>query len=90
MCHKPAELFKVYKRGYIKEGYHADIVLIDLNTEYTVSKENILYKCNWSPFEGETFHSKITHTFVNGNPVFENGEFNEDKKGMALEFNRKG
>ena len=88
MCHKPAELFQVKKRGYIREGYRADIVLVDLNTEYKVSKENILYKCKWSPFENTTFHSKITHTFVNGNLVYENGIFNENIKGMALEFNR--
>lgn len=88
MCHKPAELFKVDKRGFIRVGYRADIVLFDLNTEYKVSKENILYKCNWSPFENYTFHSKVTHTFINGNLVYENGIFNEDIKGMALEFNR--
>ena len=89
MCHKPAELFKIDKRGYIREGYRADMVLIDLNKEYTVSKDNILYKCQWSPFENQIFHSKITHTFVNGNLVYKNGVFNEDIKGIALEFNRK-
>ncbi len=88
MCHKPAELFKVSKRGYIREGYCADLVLIDLDTEYTVSKENILYKCKWSPFENQVFHSKITHTFVNGNLVYENGIFHEEIKGRALEFDR--
>jgi len=88
MCHKPAELFNVNKRGYIREGYYADLVLIDLDTEYTVSKDNILYKCQWSPFENKTFHSKITHTFVNGNLVYENGIFNEEVKGMPLEFDR--
>ena len=88
MCHKPAELFQIDKRGYIKEGYMADLVLVDLDTEYTVTKDNILYKCGWSPFEGQTFHSKVTHTFVNGNLVYENEVFNEDIKGKALKFNR--
>ncbi len=88
MCHKPADLFKIDRRGYIKEGYHADIVLVDLKDEYKVSKDNILYKCGWSPFENQVFHSKVTHTFVNGRLVYVNGEFNEDTKGMALEFNR--
>ncbi|MEN8121338.1 MAG: dihydroorotase [Bacteroidota bacterium] len=88
MCHKPAELFQIEKRGYIREGYRADMVLIDLDSQYKVSKENTLYKCNWSPFENTTFHSKITHTFVNGNLVYESGTFNEDIKGMALEFDR--
>jgi dihydroorotase len=88
MCHKPAELFQIDKRGYIKEGYMADLVLVDLDTEYTVTKDNILYKCGWSPFEGQTFHSKVTHTFVNGNLVYKNGVFNEDIKGKALKFNR--
>ena len=89
MCHKPAELFKIDKRGYLREGYRADMVLIDLDKKYTVSKDNILYKCQWSPFENQVFHSKITHTFVNGNLVYKDGVFNEDIKGMALEFNRK-
>ncbi|OQX98605.1 MAG: hypothetical protein B6I20_10885, partial [Bacteroidetes bacterium 4572_117] len=62
--------------------------LVDLNTIYKVSGENILYKCNWSPFEGKAFNSKITHTFVNGNLVYENGVFNEAIKGVALKFNR--
>ena len=88
MCHKPAELFQVDKRGYIREGYMADLVLVDLDTKYTVAKDNILYKCGWSPFEGQTFHSKVTHTFVNGNLVYENGVFNEGVKGEALRFNR--
>ncbi len=89
MCHKPAELFKIDRRGYIREGYRADMVLIDLDKEYTVSKDNLLYKCQWSPFENQIFHSKITHTFVNGNLVYKDGVFNEGIKGMALEFNRK-
>jgi dihydroorotase len=88
MCHAPAELFNISKRGYIREGYWADLVLVDLNSEWTVSKKNILYKCKWSPFEGTIFHSKVTHTIVNGNIVYDNGVFNENVKGNALIFDR--
>jgi len=88
MCHNPAILFEIEKRGFVKEGYKADLVLVDLEQNYTVSKENILYKCGWSPLENETFHSKITHTFVNGNLVFENGKFSEQKFGERLMFER--
>ena len=88
MCHNPAILFEIEQRGFIKEGYKADLVLVDLNQEYTVSKENILAKCGWSPFDGQTFHSKITHTFVNGNLVFENGKINPEKHGERLLFER--
>ncbi|NJO87704.1 MAG: dihydroorotase [Chloroflexia bacterium] len=88
MCHAPADIFNVKNRGYVKEGYWADLVLVDLNTPQQVEKSNIYYKCGWSPFEGVTFHSKITSTFVNGNLVYENGTFNENVKGMALEFDR--
>ncbi|WP_233900016.1 dihydroorotase [Tenacibaculum piscium] len=86
MCHNPAKLFRVEKRGFIKEGYFADLVLIDNNQNWTVSKDNILYKCGWSPFEGTEFSSKITHTFVNGNLMFVNGVFDEQTKGKRLEF----
>lgn len=86
MCHNPAILFRIEKRGFIREGYKADLVLVDLNEKYTVSKENILYKCGWSPLEGTEFHSKITHTFVNGNLVYENGNFAEKKFGERLLF----
>ncbi|SEF92052.1 dihydroorotase [Halpernia humi] len=88
MCHNPAILFEIEKRGFLKEGFKADLVLVDLNEKYTVSKENILAKCGWSPFEGTTFHSKITHTFVNGNLVYENGEINQEKCGERLLFER--
>jgi len=88
MCHAPAKLFKVNKRGYLREGYFADVVLVDLNRPITVATNNILYKCKWSPFEGETFNSTVTHTFVNGNLVYDNGSFNADIKGKALTFNR--
>ncbi len=87
MCHNPARLFRIDKRGYIRIGYHADLVLVDLNSPWTVDKSNVLYKCGWSPFEGETFFSKVTHTFVNGNLVFENGVFDESIKGERLTFN---
>jgi len=89
MCHNPAILFQIEKRGFIKEGFKADLVLVDLNETYTVSKENLLYKCGWSPLEGTTFHSKITHTFVNGNLAFENGKVVEKKHGERLLFDRK-
>lgn len=84
MCHNPARLYGIEKRGFVREGYFADLVIVDLDAAWTVSKENILYKCGWSPLEGTTFHSKVTHTFVNGNLVFENGQFHENQKGMAL------
>ena len=88
MCHNPAVLFEIEKRGFIKEGYKADLVLVDINAKYTVSKENIIAKCGWSPFEGKTFHSVITHTFVNGNLVYENGKINPEKFGERLLFER--
>jgi dihydroorotase len=84
MCHNPATLYRIDKRGFIREGYYADLTIVDLDASYTVSKKNILYKCGWSPLEGTTFHSIITHTFVNGHLVYENGHFHETKKGMAL------
>ena len=84
MCHNPAILYHIEKRGFIREGYFADLTLVDLNTSWTVSKENLLYKCGWSPVEGTTFHSSITQTFVNGNLVYNNGRFNENTRGMAL------
>lgn len=87
MCHNPARLFRIDKRGYIRKGYHADLVLVDLNSPWKVDKSNILYKCGWSPFEGHTFLSKITHTFVNGNLVYNNGTFNESSRGERLTFN---
>lgn len=88
MCHNPAKIFKIEKRGFIREGYYADLVLVNPTLKNTVSKENILYKCGWSPFEGTTFSSSITHTFVNGNLMFDNGIFNEEIKGERLLFNR--
>ena len=88
MSHNPAILFQIEKRGFIKEGYFADLVLIDTNKPQTVSKDNILYKCGWSPFEGTTFSSTITHTFVNGNLIYKNGVFNDEIKGKRITFNR--
>ena len=88
MCHNPAILFEIEKRGFVKDGYKADLVLVDLNKEYTVSKENILYKCGWSPLENEIFHSEITHTFINGNLAYEKGRFSDEKFGERLLFER--
>lgn len=89
MSHAVADCFQIKDRGYIREGYFADLVVADLADTTTVSKENLLYKCNWSPFEGKTFPAAITHTMVNGNMVYENGAINESIKGKRLEFNRK-
>ena len=88
MCHNPAICFQIEKRGFVKEGYFADLVLVDLDNPWEVTKENILYKCGWSPFEGQIFNSTITHTFVNGHIAFEHGSFDESKKGHRLKFNR--
>jgi dihydroorotase len=88
MCHAPADLFRIRERGYIRTGYYADCVLVDPQSPWTVSDDNVLYKCNWSPLSGMTFSSRVTHTFVNGNLVFENGTFNEKIKGQRLLFNR--
>ena len=88
-CHNPAILFKIKERGYIREGYKADLVLVDLKSPWTVHKENILYKCQWSPFEGTTFKSKITHTFVNGILTYENFKFPNKSIPQRLTFNRK-
>ncbi len=88
MCHNPAILFQVEGRGYIREGYKADLVLVDLNAPWTVQKENILYKCGWSPFEGTTFKSRITHTFVNGRLAYKNFKVYDDMFGERLTFER--
>jgi dihydroorotase len=87
MCHNPAILYKMTKRGFIREGYYADLTLVDLNSKWTVSKENLLYKCGWSPLEGTTFQTEIKQTFVNGNLVYDNGMFFEQVKGKEIEFN---
>ncbi|WP_428981715.1 dihydroorotase [Lutimonas zeaxanthinifaciens] len=88
MCHNPAILFEIEKRGFIREGYYADLVLVDPDCEYQVEKSNILYKCGWSPFEGVTFHSKVLKTFVNGQLIYNNGAFNDQIKGKRLTFDR--
>ncbi len=85
MCHNPAILYRIKERGYIREGYFADLTLVDLNSEWTVSKENILYKCGWSPLEGTTFHNKVLSTWVNGHLAYADGLFHEEVKGKALE-----
>ncbi len=84
MAHNPAKLYSIENRGYVREGYYADLTIVDLNQQYTVDKSNNLTKCGWSPLEGTTFHSMITHTFVNGNLVYDNGVFNEASRGMPL------
>ena len=88
MCHAPAICFQVEKRGFLKEGFYADIAIMDIHEAWKVTKENILYKCNWSPFEEHTFTGNITHTFVNGHLAYNNGIFDESKKGERLLFNR--
>ena len=88
MCHNPAILFQIEQRGFVREGYYADLILVDPNDPWTVNKNNILYKCGWSPFEGITFNSKITHTFLNGSLIYYNNKFSKDKAAMQLTFNR--
>lgn len=88
MCHKPAELFEIEKRGYIREGYFADLSIIDLKNQWTVNKSNILYKCGWSALENKQFTGKVTHTFVSGHLAYNNGVFDESIKGERLRFER--
>lgn len=85
-CHMPAEIFGVVERGYVREGYMADLVLVDLNSPWEVSKENILYKCGWSPFEGQTFQSQVKYTFVNGEAVYKDGMIDDNIRGQRLAF----
>ncbi len=87
MCNNPAKLFKVDKRGFIKEGYYADLVILDPSKNQTITRKNILYKCGWSPFEGDTFNSVVSHTFINGHLAFNNGKFDDSKLGMKINFN---
>jgi dihydroorotase len=86
MCHAPADCFRVKNRGYIREGYFADIAIVDMHTSWKVSKENILFKCGWSPLEQHAFTGKVTQTFVNGHLVYNNGVFDESQKGQRLLF----
>ena len=88
MCHNPAILFRVEDRGFLREGYHADFVLVDPNRPWSVDKDNTLYKCGWSPFEGTLFKSRVTHTFVGGHLVYRNGQIDDSVKGSRLKFTR--
>ena len=88
MSHNVADIFNIEKRGFIREGYFADLVLVDLNKPTEVTKQSLLYKCGWSPFEGVTFSSSISKTFVNGHLVYDNGTFDESRVGERLLFNR--
>jgi len=85
MAHAPAELFGIKDRGFIREGYYADLVLVNPNAGWTVSKDNLLYKCGWSPMEGATFSHKVEKTFVNGHLVYDDGKFDEKYRGKELE-----
>ncbi|TDX09047.1 dihydroorotase [Flavobacterium sp. S87F.05.LMB.W.Kidney.N] len=88
MCHNPAKIFKIEKRGFIREGYHADLVIVNPSLPWSVKPENILYKCGWSPFENFTFKSRITHTFVNGELVYNNFKVKDTRAGKRLLFDR--
>ena len=87
MCHNPADLFRIDRRGYVRPGYYADLVLVDPAKSWTVSKENILYKCGWSPFEGYTFHHAVWKTFVNGELAYDDGVVNDAVRGRELKYN---
>jgi dihydroorotase len=86
MCHNPAILYKMTHRGFIRKGYYADLTLVDLNKNWTVAKDNLLYKCGWSPLEGTLFQTEIQQTFVNGHLVYDKGHFSEEQKGKEIEF----
>ena len=88
MCHNPAILFDIYKRGFIREGFYADLVIFDIKNPWKVSKDNLIYKCNWSPFENKSFRSRVLYTLVNGNIVFSNGKIIESAMGMKINFDR--
>lgn len=88
MCHNPSILYQIKRRGFIREGYHADLALVDLDVKNTISNGSEYSKCGWTPYDGMVTHTKVTHTFVNGNLVFENDIFHEDSKGTRLEFDR--
>ncbi|MFS4468685.1 dihydroorotase [Maribacter sp. 2210JD10-5] len=88
MCHNPAKLFQLEKRGYVREGYFADLAIVDLKDSWEVTKESIVYKCGWSPFDGDIFKAKVTHTFVNGHLAYEHGKISEKRNGKRLTFNR--
>ena len=88
MCHNPAILFDIYKRGFVREGFYADLVIFDIKNPWKVSKDNLMYKCNWSPFENKSFRSRVLYTLVNGNIVFSNGKIIESAMGMKINFDR--
>ena len=88
IAHNPAILFQIKDRGYIREGYYADLVVVDPNALWKVSPENILYKCGWSPFEGTSFNAQVTHTFVNGHMAYNNGVFSKERMAKRLTFSR--
>ena len=88
MCHNPAILYQIDRRGFIREGYYADLALVDMNVSHVISDKEEFSKCGWTPYDGITSHCRVTHTFVNGNLVYENGAFHEEDKGMRLCFDR--
>ena len=86
MAHMSADLFHIDRRGYIRPGYYADLVLVDPEKSWTVAPENIVYKCGWAPFEGTTFHHSVSQTFVNGQLVYDNGVINDEVRGMEVRY----
>ena len=86
MCHHPAQLYRIDRRGFIREGYHADLAIVDMEANDLITHEKVYYKCGWTPYDGMTTHTKVTHTFVNGNLVYEHGRFNEESRGERLLF----
>ena len=89
MSHNPAVVFQIQDRGFIREGYFADLVLVNLDDPWTVEKENIMAKCGWSPFQSVSFKSRVKKTVVSGNLAYEDGKFDENQRGERLSFNRK-
>ncbi|MBO7446016.1 MAG: dihydroorotase [Bacteroidales bacterium] len=88
MCHNPAILYQIDRRGFIREGYHADLAIVDIHADWQITPDSLHYKCGWTPYVGQTVHTLVTHTFVNGNLVFENGEFHDEHRGERLAFRR--
>ena len=86
MCHNPATMYRVERRGFIREGYFADLAIVDDNVNSLITNEDVLYKCGWTPYDGTLTHTRVTHTFVNGNLVYENGVFHEESRGARLTF----
>ena len=89
MCHTPADVFNISQRGYIRKGYWADLVLIDPNRKMQVAQDNLLYKCGWSPLEGLTFRSSISHTIINGQIAYQNGNVQETQHARKLAFKKR-